>query len=167
METGQRPALLVPRSRMEKAIEIIAALGIIFNILTAFQAWPHLPARIPSHFGLFGEPDGWGGKGTLLVATMVNLVLYASLTVMSFYPHIYNFPWRITAENAERQYRLARSLAGMIKAEFAWLFALGNWKTIQVALGRASGLGLAFLPAFLTIIFGTIALYTYKAFRQR
>ncbi len=93
METGQRPALLVPRSRMEKAIEIIAALGIIFNILTAFQAWPHLPARIPSHFGLFGEPDGWGGKGTLLVATMVNLVLYASLTVLSFYPHIYNFPF--------------------------------------------------------------------------
>ncbi|MFM1872837.1 MAG: hypothetical protein RL398_2259 [Planctomycetota bacterium] len=31
----------------------------------AIQAWPDLPARIPIHYDLAGNPDGWVDKGVL------------------------------------------------------------------------------------------------------
>ncbi len=42
-----------------------------------------------------------------------------------------------------------------------------NWKSLQAAFGNARGFGSAYLLVFLVIIFGTSALYIYKASRQR
>lgn len=41
-----------------------------------------------------------------------------------------------------------------------WLFAYIQWKTIQVALGQADGLGSAFLPVFLVILTATAIYFT-------
>tara|TARA_B100001123_G_C15327460_1_gene1030049 strand:- start:909 stop:1064 length:156 start_codon:yes stop_codon:yes gene_type:complete len=41
-----------------------------------------------------------------------------------------------------------------------WLFAYIPWKTIQVALGQADGLGSAFLPVFLVILTATAIYFT-------
>jgi hypothetical protein len=72
---------------------------------------------------------------------------------------------RITAENAERQYRLARQFLAVLKAELIWVFTLINWASIGVALERCNGLGIFFLPVFLIIVFGTIGVYIYKSIK--
>ncbi len=41
-----------------------------------------------------------------------------------------------------------------------WLFAYIQWKTIQVALGQADGLGSAFLPVFLVVLTATAIYFT-------
>jgi len=94
-------------------------------------------------------------------------VLYTGLTVLSRYPHIYNYAWPITLQNAATQYRLARQMVIVLKTEIVWIFAYLDWQTIQTALGRAQGLGQAFLPIFLFIIFGSLGFYLYKGFQAR
>lgn len=166
-QSNPRPVLDLPRSSFEKTLDIFGALGLLFMIVMLAYYWSSLPERIPSHFGISGQPDAWNGKGLLLVLPSISAGLYIGLTILSRYPHIYNYAWPITPENAATQYRLARQMIIVFKTEIVWLFAYVIWQTIQTALGRAQGLGEAFLPIFLSTIFGTLILYLYKAYQAR
>lgn len=162
-----RPVLALPRSSFENSLEFLGAVGLLLMFAMIAQYWPSLPERIPSHFGVSGQPDAWSGKGTLLILPLLSAALYVGLTVLSRYPHVYNYMWPITPQNAATQYCLARQLIIVLKTEIVWIFAYVNWQTIQTALGRAQGLGQAFLPIFFLIIFGSLGFYLYKGFRAR
>ncbi|MCG3121548.1 MAG: hypothetical protein ALAOOOJD_04703 [bacterium] len=166
-KSNTRPVLNLPRSSFENSLEFLGAMGLLLMFIVIAQYWPSLPERIPSHFGVSGQPDAWSGKSMLLILPVIAAVLYAGLTVLSRYPHLYNYAWPITEANAAAQYRLAREMIIVLKTEIVWLFAYVNWQTIQTALGRAQGLGPAFLPIFLLIIFGSLGFYLYKGFRAR
>lgn len=162
-----RPVLDLPRNAFENALEFLGAMGLLFMFAMVAQYWANLPERIPSHFGISGLPDAWSGKGTLLILPVLSVVLYGGLTVLSRYPHIYNYAWPITPKNAAAQYRLARQLVIVLKTAIVWIFAYLDWQTIQTALGRAQGLGQTFLPIFLVVVFGSLGFYLYKAFQAR
>jgi hypothetical protein len=83
------------------------------------------------------------------------------------FPHRFNYAWPITAQNAESQYRLARRLPNWLKVEVIWMFLFLEWMTIWVALGRATGLSIVFLPIVLIMILSTIGIYFYQAYRAR
>jgi hypothetical protein len=93
--------------------------------------------------------------------------LFVGLSVLSRFPRIYNYPFEITEENAERQYRLARALIECLAVEIVAIFGFLSRATIQVALGRAGGLGAGFTPAALTVTLGTIGIYIWMAYRAR
>ncbi len=162
-----RPVLQMPKSSLEIGLETAAALGMLTMLYVTITSWPLLPETIPHHFGASGKPDAWGGKGILWLLPGISLVLYAGLTILSRYPHIYNYPWPVTEQNAAAQYQLARAMLGALKAEIVLIFAYLQQQTIQVALGKAEGLGVAFLPIFLILIFGTIGIYFVKAYQAR
>lgn len=164
---SSRPVLQMPKSSLEIGLETAAALGILTMLYVTIKSWPLIPQTIPHHFGASGSPDAWGGKWTLWLLPGISLVLYVGLTILSRYPHIYNYPWPITEKNAAAQYHLALSLIGALKAEIIVVFAYLQQQTIQVALGKAEGLGVAFLPIFLILIFGTVGIYFVKAFQAR
>ncbi|NMA02279.1 MAG: DUF1648 domain-containing protein [Clostridia bacterium] len=165
-ERKKRPVLDIPLSSLEKFLEALAFIGILLNIIFIAMFWTELPSKIPTHFGPSGAPDGWGGKGMLLFLTGMNIMMYLLLTIVNKFPHTFNYPVKITPENALKQYYLARHLLGFLKTETVLLFTYILWGTIQVALGKAEGLGILFLPIILFIIFGTIGVYFYKAIRN-
>ena len=163
----KRPVLNLPLSPLEKIAEVIAGGGVLFTIFILLQAWPTLPESVPRHFNASGEADGWGGKGSLLILPAIGFVIYVSLTVLNRFPHIFNYPFALTEENVERQYRCARLLISALKAQMVWLFAYIEWQTIQTALGKAEGLGPMFMPVLLIFSTGTIVVYFYQASRIR
>ena len=167
-KSGQRPVLHIPLSTSEILVEIAALVGVLLTVVVIVQSWPTLPDTIPTHFGVSGQPDAWGSRVSLWLLPGISILLvYIPLTIFSRFPHIGNYPWNITEENAETQYQLVRSMMGWIKAETVWLITYIIWKTIQVACGKASGLGTTFLWIFLLLIFLTPAIYFYRAYRAR
>jgi uncharacterized membrane protein len=148
-------------------LETAAALGMLTMLYVTIKSWPLLPETIPHHFGVSGKPDAWSGKWILWLLPGISLVLYVGLTILGRYPHVYNYLWPITEKNAAAQYHLARTMIVALKAEIILLFAYLQQQTIQVALGKAGGLGVAFLPIFLILIFGTIGFYFVKAYQAR
>lgn len=102
-----------------------------------------------------------------MVITRNGGFLYILLTVVSKFPHTFNFPWAITEENAERQYQIGRAMIGSLKTELVWLFTYIEFGVIQVALGKIKGLGMLFLPITLIIVFGTILIWVVKGYKAR
>jgi len=166
-EPDKRPVLRIPWSRLEIFIEVCSLIGIIINIGVIIMFWPKLPLTVPSHFGLSGKPDSWNGKWFVLISPIISLALYLFITVISRYPHIFNYPWNITEENAGVQYKLARTAIICLKTELVWIFTYIDWTIIQVAMNRARGLGNEFLLLVVLVVFGTLGFYIYRANKMR
>jgi uncharacterized membrane protein len=143
----------------------IAGLLVLAGVVGS--AWPDLPASVPSHFGPDGLPDAFGPRGTILILPAAGLGLYLLLTVISRFPHTFNFPWPVTPENAERQYRIARAALCALKGQTLWLFVYISWRTVSVARGEAGGLGIWFLPVFLALMAITTACFFWRSYRMR
>jgi uncharacterized membrane protein len=162
-----RPKIRVTPSQTDITVEITTAIGMLTSVIIMALYWQRLPATIPTHFGFNGQPDAWGSKSTIFLLPAISIGMYLLLTIVSRFPHIFNYPMKITQENAERQYRLAVSMMRWLKLELAWMFTYLTWSTILVALGKAHGLGSGFAIITLIAMFGTIAIYTAFAFRTR
>jgi len=163
-----RPVLHdLERSRIEVILEVLAFAGIVFLVAMPAYYYPHLPDSIPRHFNLRGEPDGWSGKGGLLLTPVTCVVMYVSLTVVSRFPHIFNYPWPITEANARRQYTLSKQMMSAVKLNIVAIFSYITWGTIQTALGRQKGLSPSFAIISVPILFAILGLYLFKGSRAQ
>jgi uncharacterized membrane protein len=162
-----RPVLKLKYTPLEKLLEVLALGGLLYAAALLYTEWEQLPLRIPKHFGISGEPDGWGGKPNLLALLLVGAGLYVLLTILSFFPQLGNYPWEITEENAPRQYRITRSMLSWLKMELVWLFAYLEWCSIQVATGKASGLSPHLLLTVILVLSGTVGYHLVKAYQNR
>jgi len=158
-ENGPRPRIKLKLSSHDYVIEFIGLSFLIILIAIPIFYYNQLPESIPIHFNAEGNPDGFGAKRTLFILPATGIMMYIILTVLTAFPHIYNFPVAITPENAEVQYRLATRLLRILKTVILILFSFIGWMSVRTAAGDASGLGKIFLPAFLFMTFGVIIIY--------
>jgi len=161
------PAVTIPRTNLEKALEIAYVTGILAMILALVMYWAALPDQVPTRFGNGGIPVAWGNKEALIRQLIVIVLISVGINALSRRPHLFNYPWRITEQNIRTQYLLARTLLSWLKVELVWLFGFNEWESIQVALGRYQSLRIEYLWAYIAIIVGTIVFYFYESFKSR
>jgi len=157
----------MPLSQRDVQIEIFAAVGVLACLYMAAHYLPLLPDTIPTHFGASGRPDGGGPKSTVWFIPVLNIALYALLTVVTKFPHISNYPVTVTEGNAPRLYRLYSSLMRWTKLWIVWMFTLIERSTIDVAMGKSSGLNPIIFFAMLAVILGTSVYFTVAMYRAR
>ncbi|MEG4320294.1 MULTISPECIES: DUF1648 domain-containing protein [unclassified Microcoleus] len=164
---NQRPVISLGLSPALLAVELAGAIAILVSILPIVQFWGVLPDRIPIHFGLGGQPDTWGDKVTIWMLPALAAIIFVVLTAVSRYPHTFNYPVRITQENARRQYLLGRGLLVWLKAEICWLFAFIVRQQIIVALGNAQRFSIELVFGITFLIFATVGVYFVRAYLAR
>lgn len=147
-------------------IEILAVVGLLLHALIILGSWNLLPESIPVHFNFAGKADVWGDRSDILLLFGLSLLFYVGLTWLSRYPQKFNYPWKITESNAERQYHLASSFMKVIKCQTVWLFAIISLQMIGVSLGQVSSLGYVFVPLIITITSATVIGYFVAASRS-
>ncbi len=145
---AERPRIRPPRSTAEVVFTSLALLGMLALLAITAYWWPTLPATIPTHFGFDGTPNAYGSRNTVWLLPGILLFLIVFMAVLSRFPWAFNFPVRITQENAARQYRRGRLLLEGVSALDAWFFVYVQWETTQVALGKTAALGGIFSPFF-------------------
>lgn len=166
-EPNQRPVISLGLSPVLVAVELLAAIAILLAVLLIVQFWAVLPDRIPVHFGARGLADAWGDKVTIWIVPAVAAIIFVILTAVSRYPHTFNYPVRITSENAREQYLLGRGLLVWLKAEICWLSAFVVRQQILVALGNAQRFSIELLLGLVVLIFSTVGVYLFKAYSAR
>jgi len=162
----KRPVIQLPATWSEIILEFIGILAILGTLFLLAKYWTILPQKIPTHFGISGKPDGWGGKESLLFLPVLGIIMYASMWFVSKYPHIYNYPVQITEENAPFQYLIGRKMINWLRTFLVILFGYLEWVSIKTALGESSGLGPWFIIVILLFAFVPLIFYIWKSIKQ-
>lgn len=150
----ERPILDLPKLPSENILDGLTLTGLAIGLGMLLFYYPGLPERLPIHFNAAGEPDGFGSKVTLLVLMGLAVAMSAGMWALARIPHKFNYPARVTAENAEAMYYKGRILLRLLNAGIVWIFTFLNWRTMEIAKGQADGLGTWFLIVVLIVSIG-------------
>ena len=161
-----RPKLNIALDRFDWMVEIIGAVFLILMIGFPLYYFRELPDIIPMHLNAAGDVDGYSQKGSIWILPAFGSVMYIGMFILSKYPHVFNYPREITEKNAERQYRIAAKLVRTLNMLVAVAFFYIEYGIISTSLNRLTGLGSFFIPTLLVLVFGSVGIYMYQAFRN-
>jgi uncharacterized membrane protein len=153
---------------MRKVLEVVglgllAALGWI-SYQAVYGPNP-LPQRIPTHFNVAGQADGWGSPSALWLLPAVAVGLYVLISVVASFPAAFNYPVRVTAASRARLEGLTLRMISWIKVELAGLFLFIQWSIIQSVRMGHGALSVWIVPVFLGLVFATIAIHAIAVYR--
>ena len=161
-----RPKIKIERTPTDNILEIMGWVALVGLWILIFLNYSNLPDTIPTHFNGAGKVDNYGGKATLFMLPIIATVAYIGLTVLNNYPHIFNYPTKLTAENALRQYTSATRMIRYLKFVIVLVFSLIVFMTLRTAAGESEGLGAWFLPFTLGLIFIPLGIFVIQSFRK-
>jgi hypothetical protein len=130
-------------------ILLIDTLAIVFLIISwwvALGAYPRLPEKIPIHFGISGEPDGWGGRWMIFLMPVITTLIVGM-----------NWFIFVRLKGSPKMPAAMELPLHLLMLELSALFTYTTWRTTEVAFGRAQGLGSWFLPVILLVTVGISA----------
>ena len=103
--------------RLDLVCDVVSVVCLLVMFILIALYWGQLPEQIPTHYGIDGQPNAWGGRGAVLILPLLSLFLFAVLTGARFLPaSMYNFPVAVTEENRERLLDLGREMLSVVKA---------------------------------------------------
>ena len=145
---------------LQRALEVIGAVLFIAYIIYLFRVWAVVPDKIPAHFNGAGLVDRWGKKNELLMLPIMGVVLYLGLTLISFFPGVWNVPKIRNPQNLPFVYSMMKTMLIGLKVEILALFFC-----ITYFQAGAQNLPWMVLPIYLTVLFGTIISCLVRCYR--
>jgi uncharacterized membrane protein len=147
---------------MRKTLEALglAALIVLLGITwRALHGPDPLPALIPTHFGIDGQPNAWGPQGALWLLPAIGVAVYLLISAVSLFPASFNYPVRVTPANRPRLQALSLLMMSWIKLELAGLFLYIQGSIIQSVRSGKMALGPFIVPIFIAAVFATIGIF--------
>lgn len=130
-EILERPVLKIKATPLDYFFEVIAGLLLIATWYFVATAYSDLPEKVASHFNFNGEPDAYAGKSSIWGLPVVASLLWMLLSIVNQFPHAFNFPYRLTEENVERQYRMAKRFMRIIKIWISGIFLFAAYSVVK------------------------------------
>jgi uncharacterized membrane protein len=162
-----RPKLKPEPTNADRLLEAAGWLALAMIWLITIFNYKNLPDTIPTHFNIAGEADNYGNRSAIFFLPVLGTVLFIGMTILNRFPHVFNFPVKITPDNALRQYSMATRLIRVLKLSILVLFILIIYLTTSAALNKLEKLSIWFLPLTLAIIFIPLVLYIIKSFKEK
>ncbi|MEO0727229.1 MAG: DUF1648 domain-containing protein [Bacteroidota bacterium] len=158
-----QPSITIPRTQFDNFLIGLGILGLLIMGLLIVVYQQQLPDTIPTHFDATGQPDATGNKSNIYFLVGIGAFVVIMIYLINRTPHLANYSVPITKENAPRQYHNFQQMNRAVAAIIALCLAFIHYAIIQMSLGQRDGLGLWFVLLFLTLIFGTIGYFLYRA----
>jgi uncharacterized membrane protein len=154
----------LPYSSVDRAALLVSGCAIAATGVVLSALWPDLPERVPMHFGVSGAPDAWGARATLLVPLLILVPIDILLLVLLRIPHVYNYPVRVTKENARALYTIGRRTLLLTQTFVNTTICTVVILMALVAKGTLATLPVFWLPALLVALLG-IVVWSFRASR--
>jgi len=162
-----RPTPEIQTSQFDKLIELLGWVCLILLWVITIISYARLPEIIPTHFNASGQADDEGSKMILFFLPVIATLIFVVLTVLNQYPHIFNYPVAITADNAQKQYNNAVRMIKVLKLSIVATFSI---LVLLISTAGSSGngsLGIWFLPVVLGMILIPLGYFIYKAVKEK
>lgn len=128
-------------------LEILSLLALLGTVVFLIIYWNRIPEQVPTHFGIHGEIDRWGGKRILIFEPIIMAALYLLLS----------FAKTLRVRSAGGQTRVPAPPLLFSAMKLALLGGI-SYLTVCTALMRP--LGVWFHPVLFGAVFLPIILYT-------
>lgn len=96
--------------------------------------------KIPIHYNIYGQVDGWGDRGFLLLLPLLALVFYIGFSILSKHYKKFNYPVKVTAQNASSVYKLGSRMMRHLKFFIILIFAYINNVSLSISMGNKNSL---------------------------
>lgn len=146
----------------DKIMTGLAILILLASTIFVLIKWDSLPEQIPSHYNFKGQPDAYGGTGSLVFSIVIGWTMLLTMMILSKFPHLWNTGVERTPANAAMINRIVRDMISVMELSLAALF---GYMMIVPVIGI--DMGVWFMPLFLGLIFGTIMVTVVRLIRNR
>ncbi len=161
---NEKPRIKPELTTTDKTFEILSWLALLGMWVLVITNYASLPDQIPVHFNAAREADAFGGKGNIWGMPIISTALFGGLTILNKFPHVFNYPTKITADNALSQYTIATRLIRYAKLSIVIIFGIIVWQIIRNANGETDGIGAWFLPIAIGLVFIATTYFGVKLF---
>ncbi len=152
MFQNKRPIIFINKGAIDSILDYTSLVIILFIWGFTFINYKHLPDVIPTHFNSNGVEDDYGSKNTIWILPIISTAVFILFTVLNKFPHQFNYMVKITADNAEKQYRLATRIMRILKFNISLLFFCIIIKVVGSSLDKNSSLEWWLIPLLLLTI---------------
>jgi uncharacterized membrane protein len=149
----------------KKFIFVTNMLSLLVVLIAIIKFYPVLPERIPIHFGLNGQPNGWDGKSSIWFLYFVQFgINFLLLGVTAAMPWLRRHPeWTTSGkrildlppEQQDRYWRAAEEMLLLLSLGVNLVFVFLTRGTILVALKRQSSL--SWTPLLIVVLILIVA----------
>ncbi|MGI6345731.1 MAG: DUF1648 domain-containing protein [Limisphaerales bacterium] len=145
---------------LQWGVEIAGAIILLLMLSCVALRWGDLPEKIPTHYNFSGQADAWGPKSALLYLPLTAVMVWILLSVISFFPSLWNYPVRVTSANVAGLYRCSLNLLLILKLELLVFFAYITWAVVE-----GENLQVYFTALALAVIFVSVLYQIWKMWR--
>jgi len=156
------------KTTYDKILEIVAIVALLAGFYPLlYYSSIDSNALFPTHYRFFGEIDGWGGRSTLWTMALIGLTFYVGLSVLQKFPKIYNYPCKVTEQNADYLYRLGVQLVRQVKVLCVFIMAYANNSIYRVVIGKDTGPDDFIVSMFILLMLSLLTIYIIKMMRYK
>lgn len=163
---SNRPKLSPELSTFDKVINVLAWIALVGFLISVYLIYNKLPEIIPVHYSLNGEPDRWSTKSELLTLIIVVTLIFSALTFFSHKPRLFNYPIRITEENAQNKYNLAARMMRVTRLTITTFFIGLVWFVLNQSSHDDFSYSWFFVIGVIVIV-APVIYYYWKLMRSR
>lgn len=160
-----KPKIKIIPSAADRLLENIGILLLIALWVLSLVSYIKSPDIVPIHFNGSGSADGFGNKISILLLPLIPTAIYFLLGLLNKYPHVFNYPVTITADNVVKQYTIATKMMRALKIVTLLVFIIITLFSFFAANKITKGIGSWSLPLIIILMSGPTVYYLYRSFR--
>ena len=152
-------------NKLDTFLDIFSYILLILYWIMVIIAFQKLPEEIPVHYNGAGEVDAFGPKNSIFMLPAIATLQIFLLSALIRNPKNLNFS---NKENLEQQIINTTKTIRFLKVGILIVFIFIDYKTIKISLeDKNGGLGIWFLPLFLTLILIPVIINIYKSWKLK
>jgi len=160
----KRPKIKIWLTVFDLVIEIAGLVAVLAMWILVIATYSGLPDVIPTHYNGLGQADHFSGKSGIWMLPVIATAVYAGMTILNMFPRVFNYPVKITEDNAFFQYR---NMARMVRCLKLVLVLIFGYFVLHTALNTNNDFDIWFTPLLLAMIFIPVIYFMVKSFMYR
>lgn len=157
----KRPRITIKPTTSDKVLELIGWMLLLAMWVLTISNYSNLPDKIPTHYNAAGEIDQYGAKVNLLILAFIATIIFVGPSILTSYPHMFNYPSRINQQNALKQYTNMTRMLRILKLALLIIFGYLIYHPLQ----NSGGLDPWFMPVSMGFIFVSLVYFVIKSLR--
>lgn len=135
-----RPRINLEKSTLDIFLDVFSFGILILALLYTILNYSALPELVPMHFNHSGEITRYDSKDMIWVFFAIGFPTIYGIFYLNKFPHIFNYPQKITAENTKKMYSDATRMLRFLNVSIALLLAIISFEIVQVSLNQSKSI---------------------------